>query len=171
MGTGASRLLVTGGAGYVGSVVASELIAAGHRVTVLDALSTGHAGAVPSGAELVRAPLVEAGRTLAGYAAAYGFSAVSLRYFNAAGAKLAGAPLAGGRPTHLRALDWTGAEQGHLVCNLGSGAGASVREVAETVRRVTGRPTPTVDGVNRPGDPAVLVAADAWEFARWMPDG
>jgi UDP-glucose 4-epimerase len=322
------RLLVTGGAGYVGSVVASELLAAGHSVTVLDDLSTGHADAVPAGAELVRAPLTEAGpvlaggnyaavlhfaakslvaesmtapqsywannvggtlalleamraadvrrlvfsstaatygepetvpitedaptrptnpygasklavdHMLAGYASAHGFSAVSLRYFNVAGAKLTpGMPLgerhatethlipialqvaAGRRPAlqihgtgyptpdgtcirdyihildladaHLRALDWTGSGQGHLVCNLGSGSGASVREVAETVRRVTGRPTPTVDAANRPGDPAVLIAsherahrllgwqptrdlaqmvADAWEFAQRMPD-
>ena len=35
------RLLVTGGAGYIGSVVAAQLIAAGHEVTVLDDLSTG----------------------------------------------------------------------------------------------------------------------------------
>jgi UDP-glucose 4-epimerase len=48
------RLLVTGGAGYIGSVVASQLIAAGHDVTVLDDLSTGHADAVPSGARFVR---------------------------------------------------------------------------------------------------------------------
>jgi UDP-glucose 4-epimerase len=47
------RLLVTGGAGYIGSVVASQLIAAGHDVTVLDDLSTGHADAVPSGARFV----------------------------------------------------------------------------------------------------------------------
>ena len=338
------RLLVTGGAGYVGSVVASELIAAGHRVTVLDDLSTGHADAVPSGAELVRTSLTEAGAVLAGgdyaavlhfaakslvpesvaapqlywadnvggtlalleamraagvrrlvfsstaatygepdtvpieedaparpanpygasklavdhmlvgYAAAYGFRAVSLRYFNVAGAKLTGDRPTGDRPTgdrptgdrplgerhttethlipialqvaagrrpvlrihgtgyptpdgtcirdyihildladaHLRALDRTGSEPGHLVCNLGSGTGASVREVAETVRRVTGRPTPTVDAANRAGDPAVLIAsherahrllgwrptrdlsqmvADAWQFARRASDG
>ncbi len=322
------RLLVTGGAGYVGSVVASELIAAGHRVTVLDDLSTGHADAVPAGAELVRAAITEAGpvlaggdyaavlhfaakslvpesmaaperywannvagtlalleamrdagvgrmvfsstaatygepdrvpisedaptrptnpygasklavdQMLAGYAHAHGLRAVSLRYFNVAGAKLGDQPLgerhstethlipialqvAAGRrqalqihgtsyPTpdgtcirdyihildladaHLRALDRTGSQDGHLVCNLGSGAGASVREVVETVRRVTGRATPTVEGPNRAGDPAVLVASherarqllgwqpgrdltrmvsDAWEFLRRTSDG
>ena len=320
---------MTGGAGYVGSVVASELLAAGHRVTVLDDLSTGHADAVPAGAELVRAAITEAGPVLAGgeydavlhfaakslvpesvaapqlywannvggtlallesmraagvrrlvfsstaatygepdtvpitedaptrptnpygasklavdhmltgYAAAYGLSAVSLRYFNVAGAKLAGdQPLgerhatethlipialqvaAGRRPAlqihgtsyptpdgtcirdyihildladaHLRALDWTGSASGHLVANLGSGSGASVREVVETVRRITGHPTPATEGENRPGDPAVLIASherahrvlgwrptrdltrmvtDAWEFARRTSDG
>ncbi len=42
------KLLVTGGAGYIGSVVAAKLVAAGHQVTVLDDLSTGHADAVPA---------------------------------------------------------------------------------------------------------------------------
>jgi UDP-glucose 4-epimerase len=42
------KLLVTGGAGYIGSVVAAKLAAAGHQVTVLDDLSTGHADAVPT---------------------------------------------------------------------------------------------------------------------------
>ena len=41
------RVLVAGGAGYIGSVVTSALLAGGHEVTVLDDLSTGHADAVP----------------------------------------------------------------------------------------------------------------------------
>jgi UDP-glucose 4-epimerase len=51
------RLLVTGGAGYIGSVVASVLIEAGHQVTVLDDLSTGQADAVPAAADFVRGNL------------------------------------------------------------------------------------------------------------------
>ena len=47
------RLLVTGGAGYIGSAVSARLIADGHQVVVLDDLSTGHADAVPAGARLV----------------------------------------------------------------------------------------------------------------------
>ncbi|MFF3248134.1 UDP-glucose 4-epimerase GalE [Streptomyces sp. NPDC002870] len=47
------KLLVTGGAGYVGSVMAAHLVAAGHQVTVLDDLSTGSADGVPEGARLV----------------------------------------------------------------------------------------------------------------------
>ncbi len=44
------RLLVTGGAGYIGSVVAAQLADSGHDVVVLDDLSTGHADAVPAAA-------------------------------------------------------------------------------------------------------------------------
>ena len=48
------KLLVTGGAGYIGSVVTSLLLDAGHDVTVLDDLSTGHAEAVPAGATFLQ---------------------------------------------------------------------------------------------------------------------
>ena len=51
------RVLVTGGAGYIGSVVAAQLAAAGHDVTVLDDLSTGFADAVPPGATFVQGTL------------------------------------------------------------------------------------------------------------------
>jgi UDP-glucose 4-epimerase len=51
------RLLVTGGAGYIGSVVAAQLVAAGHEVTVLDDLSTGHPDAVPAGAAFIKGTL------------------------------------------------------------------------------------------------------------------
>lgn len=44
------RILVTGGAGYIGSVCAEELLRKGHVVTVVDDLSTGHREAVPAGA-------------------------------------------------------------------------------------------------------------------------
>jgi UDP-glucose 4-epimerase len=47
------RILVTGGAGYVGSVSVERLVEAGHDVTVLDALVTGHRAAVPEGAQLI----------------------------------------------------------------------------------------------------------------------
>jgi len=49
-----TRILVTGGAGYVGSVSVAALVAAGHSVMVLDDLTTGHAAAVPAGAVLRR---------------------------------------------------------------------------------------------------------------------
>ncbi len=47
------RILVTGGAGYVGSVTVERLVADGHTVTVLDNLRTGHREAVDPGAELI----------------------------------------------------------------------------------------------------------------------
>lgn len=47
------KVLVTGGAGYIGSVVASELMKAGHHVVVYDNLSHGKRRAVPRQAELV----------------------------------------------------------------------------------------------------------------------
>ena len=51
------KLLVTGGAGYIGSVVTAQLIEDGHEVVVLDDLSTGHADGVPRGAAFVRGDL------------------------------------------------------------------------------------------------------------------
>jgi UDP-glucose 4-epimerase len=46
-----SRVLVTGGAGYVGSVCSEELLRQGYEVSIVDNLSTGHRHAVPEGAE------------------------------------------------------------------------------------------------------------------------
>ena len=48
------KVLVTGGAGYVGGVSVDAILEAGHDVVVLDDLTTGHAATVPSGAHLVR---------------------------------------------------------------------------------------------------------------------
>ncbi|WEV25794.1 UDP-glucose 4-epimerase GalE [Streptomyces sp. 71268] len=313
------KYLVTGGAGYVGSVVAAHLLAAGHQVTVLDDLSTGHRVGVPEGAEFIEGrvqdaarwldasydgvlhfaassqvgesvvrpekywtnnvggtmallaamrdagvrtlvfsstaatygeptatPIVEDAATaptnpygasklavdhmISGECGAHGLAAVSLRYFNVAGAygrygerhdpeshliplilqvaqgkREAISVFGDDYPTpdgtcvrdyihvadlaeaHLLAL--TAATAGeHLICNLGNGNGFSVREVIETVRKVTGHPVPEVVAARRGGDPAVLVASaerardrlgwqptradlagiveDAWEFAQ-----
>ncbi|AUG79348.1 UDP-glucose 4-epimerase [Kitasatospora sp. MMS16-BH015] len=302
-----SKYLVTGGAGYVGSVVAAHLLEAGHQVTVLDDLSTGFQRAVPAGAEFVRGRIQDAGELLDGSyegvlhfaassqvgesvadpekywrnnvagslelvsamrkagvrklvfsstaavygepevspiaetartaptncygatklavdhlitseAVAHGLAAVSLRYFNVAGAyrSASGAvygelhepeshliPLVfqaalGQRPhisvygedyptpdgtcirdyihvadlaeAHLLALG--AAKTGeHLICNLGNGSGFSVREVIESVRRVTGREFTVVATERRPGDPATLVASArrAHEALGWTP--
>ena len=48
-----TRILVTGGAGYVGAVSVAAFLAAGNEVTVLDDLTTGHGSAVPDEAHLV----------------------------------------------------------------------------------------------------------------------
>ncbi|QCX77121.1 UDP-glucose 4-epimerase [Streptomyces sp. YIM 121038] len=297
-----AKYLVTGGAGYVGSVVAQHLIEAGHQVTVLDNLATGFREAVPAGATFIEGDIRDAakwldssyagvlhfaafsqvgesvakpekywdnnvGGTMAllaamrdagvrtlvfsstaatygepvstpiketdptaptspygasklavdhmitGEAKAHGLGAVSLRYFNVAGAygefgerhdpESHLIPLvlqvAQGRreaisvfgddyatpdgtcvrdyihvadlaDAHLRALD-AAAPGEHLICNLGNGSGFSVREVIETVRKVTGHPIPEVVAARRGGDPAVLVAsaATAHERLGWRP--
>ncbi len=58
------KYLVTGGAGYIGSIVATMLLEEGHEVVVLDDCSTGAAERVPAGAELVRRPVQAAGDVL-----------------------------------------------------------------------------------------------------------
>jgi UDP-glucose 4-epimerase len=155
-------------------------------------------------------------RLLADCSAAYGLRAVSLRYFNAAGADPGGMlgerhnpethliPLvlqaASGKrasitvygndyPTrdgtclrdyvhvsdlceaHLLALQWLDGNPGYGCFNLGNGEGATVLEVIEAARRVTGRPIRTVAAARRAGDPAVLVAdaAKARRVLGWQP--
>ncbi|WP_179467708.1 UDP-glucose 4-epimerase GalE [Mycolicibacterium vinylchloridicum] len=53
------KLLVTGGAGYVGSVCATVLLEQGHEVVVVDDLSTGNGDAVPAGARFIEADMVD----------------------------------------------------------------------------------------------------------------
>ena len=317
------KLLVTGGAGYIGSVVSADLVASGHEVVILDDLTTGHADAVPQGCRLVVGDVrVDAGNLLAeggfdgilhfaakslvgesmanptkywdvnvggslalmqaaitakiprfifsssaaaygnseqmpiredsptsptnpygatklavdlmlaGICTAYGIGGVSLRYFNVGGAV--------GRfgerhvtethlvPTILQAAtgdrdvfeifgdDWPTPDSTcvrdylhvadlasahllalaacrpsqHLVVNLGTGSGYSVREVLSAAERVVGHVIPSRVVPRRAGDPAVLVAsaalagsvlgwvpsrsldtliADAWRFAQINP--
>ena len=52
-----ARVVVTGGAGYVGSHAVRALVEAGHAVAVVDDLSQGHAEAVPPGVTLTRASI------------------------------------------------------------------------------------------------------------------
>lgn len=76
------NLLVVGGAGYVGSVVAARLLEAGHAVTVADSLLTGHRDAVPPEARFVAADLNDqaaVGDLLgAGFDAVLHFAALSI---------------------------------------------------------------------------------------------
>src|SRR3954453_2363100 len=53
------RLLVTGGAGYIGSIVAQHLVARGDEVVVLDSLYKGHRAAVPAGGAFVEVDLLD----------------------------------------------------------------------------------------------------------------
>ncbi|MEV3859715.1 UDP-glucose 4-epimerase GalE [Streptomyces sp. NPDC050095] len=72
------KYLVTGGAGYVGSVVAQHLLEAGHDVTVLDNLSTGFREGVPSGATFVEGDIRDAAKWLdSSYDAVLHFAAFS----------------------------------------------------------------------------------------------
>jgi len=290
----AERILVTGGAGYIGSVVVTQLLAKGYEPIVFDDLSHGHRAALPSAAKFIAgdvadrgaldevfteyepqavmhfAAFIEAGESMqhpekyfrnntanaltlleavlahevkrfvfSSTAALYGTPEKTpieedaalqptnaygeskllveqmldwlqrihglryscLRYFNAAGA--AGEqgedhhpeshliPIAlqvalGERkelaifgtdyPTpdgtcvrdyvhvsdlaaaHLLVLQALN-EKDRLIYNLGNGRGFSVREVIETVRRITGHAIPAKESPRRPGDPAVLVAS------------
>lgn len=290
----AESVLVTGGAGYIGGVVVSQLLERGYQVIVYDNLSKGHRASVPAAAKFIQgdisdraaldrlfqensidavmhfAAFIEAGESmqvpekffrnntantltlleamiahrisrlvfsstaalfgtpertpieendklqptntygaskllveqmLAWFHLIYGFRYASLRYFNAAGA--AGKqgedhhpeshliPLTlqvalGQResisifgtdyPTpdgtcvrdyihvsdlasaHLLVLDEQ-KRKDKLIYNLGNGRGFSVREVIETVRRVTGHPIPVKEAARRSGDPAILVAS------------
>jgi UDP-glucose 4-epimerase len=58
------KLVVTGGAGYVGSVCTARLIEAGHEVTVVDDLSTGYADAVHASACFIEGDAAETAETL-----------------------------------------------------------------------------------------------------------
>ena len=58
------KLVVTGGAGYVGSVCAARLVEAGHDITVVDDLSTGHADAVHPDARFIEGDAAETAETL-----------------------------------------------------------------------------------------------------------
>jgi UDP-glucose 4-epimerase len=93
---------------------------------------------------------------------------------------------------HILVLDAL-RQSGKLIYNLGTGRGFSVRDVVDTVRRVTGHPIPAREMARRPGDPATLVAGSesikrdlqwrpqfpdldsivrsAWEWRRKHPDG
>jgi UDP-glucose 4-epimerase len=308
------RILVTGGAGYIGSETARRLVSGGHDVVVLDDLRRGHRAAVGTiplvvadvrdvdavadalrghGAEAVvhfaalksveesvadpgsyfdvntggtlavlramgrtgvkrfvfssscavygtpdRSPVAESAavhpmnpygesklaseRLLPWFEAAYGIRSAVLRYFNAAGAADDGEhgedwseaqnliPLvlgvAAGRAPVLRvfgtdhptpdgsairdyihvldladahrcALEAIAAGDGTLTVNVGTGVGASVLEVVEAARRVTGRTIPTEAAPRREGDPSAIWADTAraetvlgWQASRSLDD-
>jgi UDP-arabinose 4-epimerase len=72
---------------------------------------------------------------------------------------------------HLKGLEYMNSYENSDHFNLGRGVGASVKEVIESAREVTGKHIPTVVGQRRAGDPPVLVA-DAGKASRildWQP--
>ena len=72
---------------------------------------------------------------------------------------------------HLRALDWLSGGARYDCFNLGNGDGATVLEVIEAARRVTGRTITINHSPRRQGDPATLVAdaAKAKRVLGWRP--
>ena len=54
------KILVTGGAGYIGSITSAELLAAGHEVVVIDNLYQGHRQAVPEDAAFIQGDVRDA---------------------------------------------------------------------------------------------------------------
>jgi UDP-glucose 4-epimerase len=300
------KILVTGGAGYIGGTVALRLLSAGHNVLIYDNFCHGHRDLVPAGARLIEgdiadrerltqilrdeqvdgvmhfAALIEAGESMkhpeiyfrnntastlslleamlasgvnrlvfSSTAAVYGepkstpieedallaptnaygeskllveqmltwinrihgLRYASLRYFNVAGAvegrgeahepeshliplildvalgrrkgiKIFGEDYPTPDGTCIRDYVHVGdladahilafealATRSRLIYNIGNGHGFSVREVVESVRRVTGRPIPVVEEPRRDGDPAVLVASSKriMDELKWKP--
>jgi len=75
------KILVTGGAGYIGSTAVSMLLAAGHQVNVLDDLSTGHSESLPEDANFIQGTLLsdsDLERAITGCDAVMHFAAKSL---------------------------------------------------------------------------------------------
>lgn len=72
---------------------------------------------------------------------------------------------------HIRALAWLTGEAGHHTFNLGNGTGYSVRQVIDTVERVTGLTVPTIVAPRRAGDPPALVgdSTKARQVLGWQP--
>lgn len=70
------KVLVTGGAGYIGSICTAELLAAGHECVVFDSLYQGHAEAVPAGVPLFVGDLCDAGAVKKLFQEHRGFDAI-----------------------------------------------------------------------------------------------
>ena len=72
---------------------------------------------------------------------------------------------------HFLALAALSEKKNRLIYNIGNGQGFTVREVIDSVQRVTGRPIPVEELDRRPGDPAVLVASSEKikEELGWQP--
>jgi UDP-glucose 4-epimerase len=72
---------------------------------------------------------------------------------------------------HILALEKLLEADGSDVFNLGNGKGFSVKEVIDSVRRITGKEFSVKEGARRSGDPAILVASSrkAMQTLRWQP--
>lgn len=72
---------------------------------------------------------------------------------------------------HVAALRYLLAGKATTVCNLGSGTGATVKEVIESVQRHLGKSVPATYGARRQGDPVTLIADStrAQALLGWQP--
>jgi UDP-glucose-4-epimerase GalE len=72
---------------------------------------------------------------------------------------------------HILAVEYLQRREGAYAFNLGSGDGATVREIIDAAGRICGQPVPVATGSRRPGDPAVLLAdsAQARSELGWRP--
>lgn len=70
---------------------------------------------------------------------------------------------------HVKALEYLAAGKPSIAVNVGTGAGASVKEVISSVENITGKPVPHKIVARRPGDPPALVAnpAKAQALLNW----
>ncbi|MEI6986711.1 MAG: NAD-dependent epimerase/dehydratase family protein [Rhodospirillaceae bacterium] len=177
-----TTVLVTGGAGYIGSNVVLALRASGFTVVVIDDLSTGQSWLLPPEVTLVCGDVGDCAlldRVLPGY----GVSAVMhfagsivvpdsitdpIGYYRnntANSLTLIGAcardyiHVTDLAAAHVKALCYLMSGGASITLNCGYGCGASVREVIAGVERALGRPLPQAELPRRPGDAAILVAA------------
>ena len=72
---------------------------------------------------------------------------------------------------HILAMEYLLSEKKSLILNCGYGKGFSVREVINTVKKVTGRNFEVIETKRRPGDPPILIADNKKikEYLKWKP--
>ncbi|HEY9610704.1 GDP-mannose 4,6-dehydratase [Allocoleopsis sp.] len=157
MSEGQSTILVTGGAGYIGSHAVLALKSAGYEVIVLDNLSYGHRELVE---QVLKVKLIVgdiSDRALLDQLfTSHNISAVMH-------ADLAQA--------HILGLEYLLKGGDNAAFNLGNSSGFSVRKVIETTQEVTGKPIKIVECDRRPCDPPVLVGSSdkARNVLGWHP--
>jgi UDP-glucose 4-epimerase len=128
-----------GAAGYIGSVVASQLVEEGHEVMILDNLCRGHRRAVPEGASFLRGEVLDAKRTAR--VLAPGFDGVL---------HFAALSLVGESVRHPERYYRTKAGE-HRIYNPENGTGLSVRELVRSAQEVIGRKVETIEAPDEPG--------------------